>query len=38
MFKENYDKFVSEVFDDKRFRVVPMDGDKFLSDYITEVN
>lgn len=38
MFEENYDKFVSEIFDDKKLKVVPMDGDKFLSDYIMEVN
>lgn len=37
MFKENYDKFVSEIFEDKRLKVIAMDGDEFLSDCIMEV-
>lgn len=38
MFKENYDKFVSEILNDKRLKVITMDGDKFLSDYIKEAD
>lgn len=37
MFKENYDNFVGEIFNDKRIKVIGLDGRKFLSDFVEEV-
>lgn len=36
MFKSNYEKFLEEIYSDKRLKIVSIDGDKYLKDYVYE--